>query len=263
MVDMPHNRDPLIVRGVKRFSPVGSTVFAGLRSLDPLLQYGILAKGLADPLLNALHVSHSPSSGPVVALGLPLKPLIVLTMVTASSIKQIYTTLYTSNEEMHPGPAVFISIFNMVFNSANSIFSLTAAASAFTPSILAAENEHGVSPLLILGTLGFIVGLAAEAVSETQRKLFKDDPKNTGKAYTGGLFGLARHINYGGYTIWRASYALASGGWIWGTFVGAFFASDFATRAVPVLDEYCSKRYGVQWTEFKKKVPYALIPGVY
>lgn len=88
----------------------------------------------------------------------------------------------------------------------------------------------------------FVLGMLAETVSEVQRKIFKDKPENKGRVYTGGLFGLARHINYGGYTIWRAGFALASAGWIWAAVVGAFFAYDFATRGIPVLDEYCGNK---------------------
>jgi hypothetical protein len=35
------------------------------------------------------------------------------------------------------------------------------------------------------------------------------------------------------------------------------------TRAVDVLDAYCSERYGEQWTRFKRDVPYKLVPGIY
>ncbi len=178
------------------------------------------------------------------ALGLPLKPLILLAMATGTSIKQIYWVSYTAKEELNPTASIVVAFVNTILNSTNSILSLTAFAAAYNPAFLSAENKHGVSPLLILGTIGFIAGLGAEAISETQRKIFKDDEKNAGKPFTGGLFGLARHINYASYTLWRASYALVSGGWVWAALSGAFFTSDFLTRAIPVLDEYCVNRVG-------------------
>lgn len=149
---------------------------------------------------------------------------------------------YISKEEMPTGNAMVISIFNTVFNSANSILSLTTAANAFMPSVITYADSNGASTLLGLSSVTYIIGLGMEAIAETQRKNFKDDPKNKGELYTGGLFGLARHINYGAYTLWRSSYALASGGWIWGSFVAAFFTVDFARRGVPELNDYCSKR---------------------
>ena len=242
---MPESKD--FVSRVKRSSPLGTSLFIGLRSPDPFLQYGILGTGLAAPLLNALHIStvHS-SSAPLVALGLPLKPLIVLAMAAGTTIKQVYWVAYLSNEEMPTGNSIIISIFNTVFNSANSILSLTATAKLFAASFLTgSQNENEISPLFILGSVSYTIGLIIEAISETQRKKFKDDPKNKGKAYTGGLFGLARHINYGAYTVMRSGYALASGGWIWGSFVAIFFGVDFARRGVPLLDEYCTKRVGL------------------
>jgi protein-S-isoprenylcysteine O-methyltransferase Ste14 len=231
-----------IQRGVYRSSPLGTSLMVGLRTADIFLQYGILAQGLAGPLLNTLNVSQPPNFAPAIALGLPLKPLLILAMAAGSSIKQSYWVVFVSKEEMPPANAILISVFNTVFNSANSILSLTTAASAFTPSFLTATDDTGASALLALSSISYFVGLALEAVSEQQRKAFKDNSKNTGKLYTGGLFGLARHINYAGYIIWRSSYALASGGWIWGALVAAFFSWDFANRAVPVLDEYCASK---------------------
>ncbi|KUJ13761.1 uncharacterized protein LY89DRAFT_687134 [Mollisia scopiformis] len=260
---MPDNRDPIIQRGVYGTSIVGTSLMVGLRTADIFLQYGILAKGLADPLLNYLNVSQTPNFAPAIAFGLPLQPLLILAMAAGSSIKQAYWVTCISREEMSPSSAIFVSIFNTVFNSANSILALTAAASAFTPSILTEQDKNGASILLIASTVAYFVGLAVEAISETQRKAFKDDSKNAGKLYTGGLFGLARHINYAGYTIWRAGYSFASGGWIWGSIVAAFFTYDFTNRAIPVLDEYCSERYGASWTEYKKKVPYKFLPGLF
>lgn len=108
-----------------------------------------------------------------------------------------------------------------------------------------------------------MVGIFLETVSEIQRKQFKDRPESKGKAYTGGLFGLARHINYGGYTLWRGGYGLAAGGPVWALVKTSFFAYDFVMRGIPVLDKYCSERYGQQWVKFKEQVPYKLLPGIY
>jgi len=252
----------LVQRGKYGSSPLNTSLFIGLRTADVFLQYGILATGLADPLLNVLNVSHTPNFAPTVALGLPLEPLLILAMAAGSTLKQAYWAAYISKEELPARNSFIISTFNTIMNSVNSILSFTSAASAFTPSVLTATDDNGASILLILSSVSYFVGLALEAVAETQRKTFKDDPKNAGKLYTGGLFGLARHINYGGYTIWRASYALASGGWIWGSIMAAFFKFDFTQRAIPILDEYCTTRYGASWVEYKKKTPYLLVPGL-
>ncbi len=122
-----------------------------------------------------------------------------------------------------------------------------------------------------------MVGVASETVSETQRKNFKDDPKNAGKLYTNGLFAFARHVNYGSNLVWRASYSVASGGWVYGLVSAVMFAGQFLMMGIPIMDEYCGKKvsfpflewdehkfeyYGVQWVEYIRRVPYKLIPGV-
>jgi protein-S-isoprenylcysteine O-methyltransferase Ste14 len=63
------------------------------------------------------------------------------------------------------------------------------------------------------------------------------------------LFGLSRHINYFGYTVWRTGFALASGSWILAALSASWFTFDFVARGIPVLDEYCSKRVSVRENE--------------
>lgn len=67
----------------------------------------------------------------------------------------------------------------------------------------------------------------------------------------------------GGYNLWRAGFALAAAGPVWGSIIALFFGYDFATRGVPVLDAYCSKRYGEAWQRYRREVRWRLIPGVY
>jgi steroid 5-alpha reductase family enzyme len=161
-----------------------------------------------------------------------------------------------SREPLGVKNSVIVGVFNTVFNAMNNYAFLLSATSASASSTFP-------QPALIVGSALYIVGLTTEYVSELQRKRFKEDPANKGKPYTGGLWRLARHINYGAYTAWRAGFAMAAGGWILGAVVGGFFFFDFASRGVPVLNEYCEKRYGADWEAFKKQTKYVLIPGVY
>lgn len=84
--------------------------------------------------------------------------------------------------------------------------------------------------------------MTLEFVSEIQRHAFKKDKKNKGQVYEGGLFGLSRHINYFGYTLWRTGYAIASGGWTWGAVTASWFVGDFTLRGIPVLQHYLEER---------------------
>ncbi|PVH71758.1 hypothetical protein DL98DRAFT_563810 [Cadophora sp. DSE1049] len=242
------------VSRIKRSSPLGTTLFLTVRTLDPLLQYSILAKGLALPLLTTINAPLlSPSSHPPFDFGMPLRSLVIIAMAVGSSLKQNYNLAFISEQEMPASAGLTIPLFNTLFNSLNSILSLTTAATAFTPAFLTAENDNGVSPLLVLSSAAYLLGILTELGAEWQRREF----------LWGGLFGWARHVNYGAYTVWRAAYAMLGGGWVWGVVVGGFFAGDFVGRGVPVLDGYCEGRYGAAWVEYKKKVPYKLWPGIY
>jgi hypothetical protein len=229
----------------KKPSPLGTAVYVGLRVADVFIQYGILANHLASPILDLIgtpHISSFASPPPhAIAFGLPLKPLLIWGMAVGTVLKQTYWVLNVSNEEMPVGNAIQISVFNTICNSVNSILSLTAASHFLTGSSFW-ENPVEVTPLFLFFTATYTIGTLVEVGSEIQRKWFKQDPRNKGKPYTQGLFGLARHVNYGAYTVMRASYAFACGGWVPGFLVAAFFGTNFARRGIPVLDDYCERR---------------------
>ena len=48
----------------------------------------------------------------------------------------------------------------------------------------------------VAGAALFLIGSAIETGSELQRHAFKARPESKGRLFTGGLFGLAQHINY-------------------------------------------------------------------
>lgn len=203
-------------------------------------------------------------AGPPIQTGIPLidglglSPyrLVLLGMAIGSAAKQNIWVTLLSGEPMAVHNALVVGAFNTVFNSLSSYAFLARATSA------SLESDFP-QPALMAGGALYVVGLLTELVAEAQRKRFKADPANKGKVYSGGLWRFARHVNYGGYTLWRAGYALTGGGWGLGAVVGAFFFWDFSTRAVPILSEYCEKRYGEDWEAFKRQTRYRLIPGIY
>ncbi|KAL8791792.1 MAG: hypothetical protein Q9195_005601 [Heterodermia aff. obscurata] len=182
-------------------------------------------------------------------------------MSLISTLKQTFWTLFIGREEMHFRSALIIAFFATFMNSLNSalaswsVTSLAPRASTL-PELLKI-------PTITAGATLFLSGVLIETISEIQRARFKADAQNTGKPYAGGLFGLARNINYTGFTLWKAGYALVAAGPGFGILVAAFHFYDFARRAVPILDEYCAKRYGEDWLVVRKKVPSVLIPAVY
>lgn len=253
----------LIARGDYTRTPVGKAVFFLARGLEPILQYAILSHGLGTSLLHRVGLQTLPPGLPahtgislIDGLGLSPYRLVLFGMAVGAAVKQNIWVTALSGEPMPVSGALVVGAFNAVFNSVSSYAFLLSATSASQASTFP-------QPALLLGSTLYVVGLGTELVAEIQRKRFKADPQNKGKAYTGGLWQFARHINYGGYTLWRSGYAMVGGGYTLGVLVGAFFAWDFGTRAIPILQEYCEIRYGTAWEQFKKDTPYRLIPYVY
>lgn len=229
---------------VKKSSPLGSAIFVGLRTADVALQYSIFHAGWGAQLIQRLGGNVVPLIGRQY-LGLAPYAAIMTTFAAGSAFKQNFYLLALGEQEMKPPAAVIISAFNTVINSVNSLLALWAVTSMApvmdSPSATIVDVCLA-SPLLSIGVGLFAVGIFTELFSEIQRRLFKRDPANKGKPYGGGLFSLATNINYGGFTIWRTGYAIAAAGFPFGLVVGSFFAYDFITRAIPELDDYCTKR---------------------
>lgn len=226
-------------RGEVASNPLGTTIFVGLRALDPILQRLILQ---TNPLAN-LHSQISlrtgaPSGGDLIRTGgLGLTPFqaVIWAMSVGSAVKQIYWILATGKEPMYTSGAVIISFFNTLNNSLNTLL--------FT---MAASNPTWSPLSLYIGAALYTVGILVEPISETQRKIFKDKPENKGKPYSGGLFGLARNINYGAYTLWRGGMALAAGGPIWVSFLVSqdqlhFFSSLLSRVPLHYCLLYCKR----------------------
>jgi protein-S-isoprenylcysteine O-methyltransferase Ste14 len=255
-----------IQRGVTTPNAVTTAVFVGLRALDPFLQYHLL-KGAGATFLSKIGASALPLAAAHVtgvpfidALGLPLPRLILLGMSAGSFLRQAYWILAVCREPLTMPAAVMIGGYNAFMNSLNSLLLICAATSATRYSPFPGTT---LSAPIVVGVVMFALGISLEVVSEAQRQSFKSKPENKGKVMKTGLWSWARHINYGGYSIWRGAYCLAGSGWIGGLLMGLFLALDFTTRAVVVLDEYCSKRYGEQWAQFKREVKWVIFPGIY
>lgn len=160
-------------------------------------------------------------------------------------MKHVAYTLGISEQEMTPKLSLVVGAFNTVVNTLNTMFSIwtvTSAAPQLATQSASIQDVITSSPTLMLGLGLYTVGIVTELASEVDRQRFKRKPENKGKPYGGGLWSWATNINYGGYTIWRAGYAVSAAGLPWGAAVGAFFFYDFASRAIPSLDSYCTEK---------------------
>jgi len=110
-----------------------------------------------------------------------------------------------------------------------------------------------------LGIAMFIAGSWLNTWSEIQRKLWKQDPANKGKCYTGGLFRHSMHINYFGDVVLFTGWCLLTRE-PWTLLLPVFMASMFAFVHIPALDAYLADRYGNAFADYarktKKLVPY-------
>jgi protein-S-isoprenylcysteine O-methyltransferase Ste14 len=217
-------------------------VFSCLRATDPYLQYLLIFGGYGHQILSKTGIATIPA-GP--------KGIALVAMAAGCAVKQIINMGYIMEAQMPYSSMIVISIFNTVSNSL----------AAFSSLIYGPSNELG--SLQYVGISLFSVGILTELISELQRKSFKDDPQNKGKLYTGGLFSLARHINYGGYTLWRTGLALTSGNYWLAAFQSIWHMWDFTRRCVPDLTDYCSKRYGEDWKKYERDVPSTLLPYIW
>jgi protein-S-isoprenylcysteine O-methyltransferase Ste14 len=232
----------LINRTKKDSNPLPRLLFSFLRAADPYLQYLLMFHGYGHQIIAKTGIATVPV-GP--------KGTVLIAMAAGCAVKQIINMIYIIETEMTYAPIVIISIYNTVMNSLATFSSL----------IYGPSNELGI--LQYIGISLFTVGISTELISELQRKRFKDNPANKGKLYTGGLFSLARHINYGGYTLWRTGLALTSGNYWLAALQFVWHMWDFTKRGVPELADYCSKKYGDDWKKFEHDVPNILLPYVW
>ncbi|KAI1134355.1 hypothetical protein F5Y05DRAFT_233690 [Hypoxylon sp. FL0543] len=272
MPDSMQKKFDLIKRGEKKPTPGGTVTFIGLRLLDLPLQHALLS-GLGASLLARAGLAPAfPPSTTLIRTGVPAidglghpTGALLLAFAAGSTAKQIYWLTRLSNESFPAGAAATVAFFNTLVNSVNSLLFLAFATTSLrSPPALAIPFLGVEVPLsTVVGTLMYAAGIALETVSERQRKAFKDAPENRGKVCKVGVWRWARHINYFGYSLWRGGYAMVATGWLGGLLMAAVQLWDLSTRAVGVLDEYCSDRYKDQWMQFKREVPYKTVPWVY
>lgn len=129
-------------------------------------------------------------------------------------------------------------------------------------------------PKSIAIVLLYVTGYIIFRKSNNQKNAFKDgDPstshlkyitsKTGSKLIVSSWWGIARHINYFGDWIVCLAYSLPTG---FNTPITYYFPLFFATLLIHrnSRDEAkCKEKYQETWEEYKKQVPYALIPYVY
>ncbi|MDE0176460.1 MAG: DUF1295 domain-containing protein [Defluviicoccus sp.] len=149
---------------------------------------------------------------------------------------------------------------------------------------MAAYPDPGFSPVwtnvwLIGTTALFLFGWGISRGANLQKYTFKRWPERKflglmepryieageRRILCSGLWGVARHFNYMGEGFLALSIALVFGypgnPWAWTYF--AFIVSMFVWRQI-VDDRQCAEKYGPEkWAEYRARVKYRIVPGVY
>jgi protein-S-isoprenylcysteine O-methyltransferase Ste14 len=263
---LQHADDPLPSRGRRGPGTAGAFSFCGLRALDPLLQYSLLA-----PLSSALSIFSafgSSTSAPSLAWGaspaldslsinLNLSPAatVLFSMSILSALRQIYWHLFISLEPLPAGfdGAAGFAAFNTFCNTLNTLLYV----------YFATKNPTWSTSVLLASAAGYVVGAFLETATDQQLGWFRKDPNNKGKPHSGGLSSLARHMNYTGYIIWRIAYGVAGGGLLAAGFYVPWFLFVFVTISVPTLEHYLVKKYGDSYKKIQEQTPWKLFPYIW
>lgn len=126
---------------------------------------------------------------------------------------------------------------------------------------LGAGRQAPLGWLDVLGVVLFALGSYLNTGGELQRKRFKDDPRNAGRLYTEGLFGLSRHINYFGDAVWLSGWAIVTHN-PWAALLPIAASAGFLFGFIPNLDRYLAQRYGAQYEAWAQRTK-RFIPFVY
>lgn len=125
--------------------------------------------------------------------------------------------------------------------------------------------------ILALHILGFYIFRGSNGQKDKFRRNPNDpavahllylQTKRGTKLLTSGWWGMARKINYTGDWIMGLTWCLVCG---FNSIVPYFYAIYFAILLVHRSmrdDEMCAHKYGDDWLEYKRQVPYRFIPGV-
>lgn len=136
------------------------------------------------------------------------------------------------------------------------------------------DPNLGMSALVAIFAL-YMVGYYIFRASNLQKDVFRNDPNDSRVTHltymptqrgtrllTSGWWGCARKINYTGDYLMGLTYSLLCGTY---SVVPYFYALYFAILLIHRSirdDALCEAKYGPDWHEYKRQVPYRFIPGV-
>jgi protein-S-isoprenylcysteine O-methyltransferase Ste14 len=137
------------------------------------------------------------------------------------------------------------------------------------------HDPHLNAYTLILIVTVWVFGFYIFRASNSQKDIFRNDPndprvkhltymptKRGTRLLTSGWWGTARKINYTGDYLMGLTYSLFCG---FNSIVPYYYAIYFCILLVhrSIRDDVlCQEKYGKDWDEYKRQVPYRFIPGI-
>ena len=128
-------------------------------------------------------------------------------------------------------------------------------------ALLGAGEEKPLDWLDGIGIALFVLGSFLNTGSEIQRYFFKNNPAHKGVLYTGGMFSLARHINYFGDSLWVTAWAILTKN-IASIFIPILITTMFVFVFIPSLTRHLKSRYREDFDAWAKRTR-AFVPFLY
>lgn len=131
--------------------------------------------------------------------------------------------------------------------------------------------------MLVIYGLMFFISWSFSRGANLQKYHFRKDPKHAflgivpqyisdgnNTLLVNGYWGMSRHINYLGETGMAIAIVLCTGhpSLLWPWLYPLYYVILFLTRQADD-DRRCALKYGALWNEYRKKVPYKIIPYIY
>ena len=130
-------------------------------------------------------------------------------------------------------------------------------------AIITSGNDKPLGIVAYIGIAVWVFGFAIEVISDRQKTAFRNNPENSGKFITTGLWAWSRHPNYfGEIVLWTGIAIIAlpilSGGQ-WVTLISPIFIFLLLTRVsgIPMLEAKADKKWGdnADYQSYKNNTP--------
>jgi len=123
--------------------------------------------------------------------------------------------------------------------------------------------DSSMSWIEVLGTMLWAFGFGVEVIADHQKTRFVQDPVNTGRFITTGLWAWSRHPNYfGEIVLWLGVFVIGVvgfEGWQWLAGLSPVFVWVVLTQisGIPMLEPIADQRWGVEpaYQRYKEHTP--------